>query len=267
MSIVTGPAGYGGPPVVVPVRSVQAVAPATAPVVGVVHPVMPAPTAAATYVPAATAYAPPPTMPVQGSYAPPPMPSQPMEQPQSARRSLLEGFPHPESIERQRLAHSRAIDVQLDQGGQVIRKQFAEKRKKLQDAAEVQKAQLAALVDQQCQQAEAALEDQMQQALVSLKKATLDQRHALEHQAAALAFEYQARKMQDEFQLTQAEVTNKYHESHRELHFEAEAQRRQRTPQQGAQGPGSQPPGMSPAYMMPMGGAQMGFMSPPAGTR
>merc|ERR1711920_710324 len=60
------------------------------------------------------------------------------------------------------------------------------------------------------------------QAMMGLKKAALDQRAALEQQAAALTLEYQQRKMQEEFAATQAEMQRQYMESHSQLQSEVQ---------------------------------------------
>lgn len=59
---------------------------------------------------------------------------------------------------------------------------------------------------------------------MGLKKAALDQRAALEQQAASLTLEYQQRKMQEEFAATQTEMRRQYLDSHNELQEEVQKQ-------------------------------------------
>jgi len=130
------------------------------------------------------------------------------------------GFPDPASIEEQKSAYSRSLEVQLEEGHKSLQMQNAERKKQLKEAAEQQKQALLLHMEQQVKMQEMALDEQTNQAMMGLKKAALDQRAALEQQAAGLILEYQQRKMQEEFTATQSEMQRQYMDSHNQLQGE-----------------------------------------------
>eukprot|EP00929_Paragymnodinium_shiwhaense_P067032 TRINITY_DN33714_c0_g1_i1.p1 TRINITY_DN33714_c0_g1~~TRINITY_DN33714_c0_g1_i1.p1 ORF type:complete len:426 (-),score=88.41 TRINITY_DN33714_c0_g1_i1:152-1429(-) len=136
------------------------------------------------------------------------------------KQSILAGFPSPSVIADQKSQFSRSLDDQLEAGQQRIAQQSAERRKKIQEAANMRKQQLALQIDQQVRLEEVALEEQTARATMLLKRSALDQRAALEQQAASLTLEYQTRKMQEEFMATQVEMARQFHESHHQLQHE-----------------------------------------------
>eukprot|EP00913_Durusdinium_trenchii_P009436 g8869.t1 len=75
-------------------------------------------------------------------------------------------------------------------------------------------------MEQQVKMQEMALDEQTNQALMGLKKAALDQRAALEQQAASLTLE----KMQEEFVATQAEMRRQYLDSATQLNSQVQQQ-------------------------------------------
>lgn len=132
------------------------------------------------------------------------------------------GFPDPASIEEQKKAYCRSLDLQLEEGNKSLQQQNIERKKQLHEAAEQQKQALLLHMDQQVKMQEMALDEQTNQAMMGLKKAALDQRAALEQQAASLTLEYQQRKMHEEFAATQAEMHRQYVDSHSKLQTEVE---------------------------------------------
>eukprot|EP00439_Symbiodinium_sp_Y106_P045578 s5216_g5.t2 len=157
------------------------------------------------------------------------------------------GFPDPASIEEQKKAYCRrcdlskavqlrdalradqasdlccrSLDLQLEEGNKSLQQQNIERKKQLHEAAEQQKQALLLHMDQQVKMQEMALDEQTNQAMMGLKKAALDQRAALEQQAASLTLEYQQRKMHEEFAATQAEMHRQYLDSHSKLQTEVE---------------------------------------------
>jgi hypothetical protein len=134
--------------------------------------------------------------------------------------SFTRGFPDPSSIEDQKVAYSKSLEIQLEHGHQSLKLQNEERKKQLFQAAQQRKAALILQVEQQMKMQEMALDEQTNQAMMGLKKAALDQRAALEQQAASLTLEYQQRKMAEEFAATQAEMQRQYVESQAKLHSE-----------------------------------------------
>lgn len=132
------------------------------------------------------------------------------------------GFPDPTSIEEQKLAYCRSLEHQLEEGNKSLQQQNIERKKQLHEAAEQQKQALLLHMEQQVKMQEMALDEQTNHALMGLKKAALDQRAALEQQAASLTLEYQQRKMQEEFAATQAEMQRQYVDSATKLHSEVQ---------------------------------------------
>lgn len=135
--------------------------------------------------------------------------------------TLTRGFPDPRSIEEQKEAYSRSLEQQLEQGNQSLQKQNAERKKQLYEAADQQKQALLLHMEQQVKIQEMALDEQTSQAMMGLKKAALDQRAALDQQAASLVLEYQQRKTHEEFAATQAEMKKQYMSSQSQLQSEA----------------------------------------------
>ncbi|CAJ1343658.1 unnamed protein product [Effrenium voratum] len=130
------------------------------------------------------------------------------------------GFPDPASIDQQKKAYCRSLDQQLEDGNSSLQEQNVERKKQLYEAAEQQKQALLLHMEQQVKMQEMALDEQTNQAMMGLKKAALDQRAALEQQAASLTLEYQHRKMQEEFAATQAEMHRQYVDSASKLQTE-----------------------------------------------
>lgn len=150
--------------------------------------------------------------------------------------SLTRGFPDPASIEEQKQAYAKSLDLQLEEGNRSLREQNEERKRELRRAAEQRKQALVLQVEQQVRAHEAVLDEQTNQALMSLKKAALEQRAALDQQAASLTLEYQQRKMQEEFIAAQAQMQKQYLESHARLQLEERSL--QKTPRHdGALGP------------------------------
>mmetsp|Transcript_64162 Transcript_64162/g.167928 ORF Transcript_64162/g.167928 Transcript_64162/m.167928 type:complete len:262 (+) Transcript_64162:30-815(+) len=137
---------------------------------------------------------------------------------QQARAAPL---PDPASIEEQKQAYSRSLDLQLEQGNASLKAQNDERKRQLTEEAEKRKAAVILQIDQAMKLQEMALDEQTHQAMLSLKQAFFEQRAALDHQAASLTLEYQQRKMQEEFVATQNEMQKQYMENHEKLHTEA----------------------------------------------
>jgi len=135
--------------------------------------------------------------------------------------TLTRGFPDPRSILEQKDAYSRSLEQQLEQGNQSLQRQNAERKRQLYEAAEQQKQALLLHMEQQVKIQEMALDEQTDQAMMGLKKAALDQRAALDQQAASLVLEYQQRKTHEEFAATQAEMKKQYLTSQSQLQSEA----------------------------------------------
>jgi len=146
----------------------------------------------------------------------------------SEERNLTRGIPDPSAIESQREAYSRSLEHQLEQGNLSLQEQHKARKQQLYNAAQQRKQALLLQVEQQMRMEEMALDEQTNQAMLGLKKAALDQRAALDQQAAGLTLEYQQRKMQEEFAATQAEIQRQYMESH--LRLQQEVNRHQNAP-------------------------------------
>lgn len=158
---------------------------------------------------------------------PPPPVAAPHGTPVGLARGLnvtTQGFPHPTSIEEQKQAFTRSLDLQLEEGNNSLLEQNKERKQQLYQAAESRKAALIAQVEQQMKIQEMALDEQTNQAMMGLKKAALDQRAHLEQQAATMTMEYQQRKMQEDFAASQAEMQRQYQESHTKLQSEVQRQ-------------------------------------------
>jgi len=139
-------------------------------------------------------------------------------------RTLTRGIPDPAAIESQREAYSRSLEHQLERGNLSLQEQHKVRKQQLYAAAQQRKQALMLQVEQQMRAEEMALDEQTNQAMLGLKKAALDQRAALDQQAAGLTLEYQQRKMQEEFAATQAEIHRQYMESHLKLQNEVSRQ-------------------------------------------
>jgi len=101
-----------------------------------------------------------------------------------------------------------------------LKEQHKVRKQQLYNAAQQRKQALMLQVEQQMRLEEMALDEQTNQAMLGLKKAALDQRAALDQQAAGLTLEYQQRKMQEEFAATQAEIHRQFVESNLKLQNE-----------------------------------------------
>jgi len=129
-------------------------------------------------------------------------------------------MPDPAAIESQREAYSRSLEHQLERGNLSLQEQHKARKQQLYNAAQQRKQALILQVEQQMRLEEMALDEQTNKAMLGLKKAALDQRAALDQQAAGLTLEYQQRKMQEEFAATQAEIHRQYMESNLKLQNE-----------------------------------------------
>merc|ERR550525_463681 len=127
--------------------------------------------------------------------------------------SLTRGLPDPTSIAEQKAEYNKSLEQQLSHGNDSPRAQNDERKKLLHEAAERQKQAFMLQVEQQVKAQELFYDKQTNQAMMGLKKAALDQKAALEQQAASLTLEYQQRKMQEEFVTTQVEMRRQYMES------------------------------------------------------
>ncbi|CAE8603105.1 unnamed protein product, partial [Polarella glacialis] len=103
--------------------------------------------------------------------------------PETMDGSFTRGFPDPASIDEQRVAYSRSLDMQLEHGQKSLQLQNEERKKQLHNAADSQRQALLLHMEQQVKMQEMALDEQTNQAMMGLKKAALDQRAALEQQA------------------------------------------------------------------------------------
>mmetsp|Transcript_15043 Transcript_15043/g.31403 ORF Transcript_15043/g.31403 Transcript_15043/m.31403 type:complete len:260 (+) Transcript_15043:82-861(+) len=144
----------------------------------------------------------------------------PQMQPISTARSTA-ALLDPASVAAQKEEYRQSLDDQLERGQQSLKDQNAERKRQLHEAAEQRKAALILEVEKQVKLQEMVLDEQLHQAMLGLKQAALDQRAALESQAAALTLEYQQRKMHEEFAESQAELQRQYMESHTELQTQA----------------------------------------------
>jgi len=143
-----------------------------------------------------------------------------MPQPTVEERTLTGGLPDPAAIESQREAYSRSLEHQLERGNLSLQEQHKLRKQQLYNAAQQRKQALMLQVEQQMRLEEMALDEQTNQAMMGLKKAALDQRAALDQQAAGLTLEYQQRKMHEEFAATQAEIHRQYVELNLKLQNE-----------------------------------------------
>lgn len=130
-------------------------------------------------------------------------------------------LPDPASIDEQKQAYSRSLDLQLEHGNASLKAQNDERKRQLYEAAEQRKQALILQIDQAMKVQEMALDEQTHQAMMQLKQAFYEQRAALDHQAASLTLEYQQRKMHEEFASTQAEMQRQYLENQQQLAYEA----------------------------------------------
>mmetsp|Transcript_96490 Transcript_96490/g.215019 ORF Transcript_96490/g.215019 Transcript_96490/m.215019 type:complete len:236 (-) Transcript_96490:66-773(-) len=163
----------------------------------------------------------------------------PQMQPISTARSTA-ALLDPASVAAQKEEYRQSLDDQLERGQQSLKDQNAERKRQLHEAAEQRKAALILEVEKQVKLQEMVLDEQLHQAMLGLKQAALDQRAALESQAAALTLEYQQRKMHEEYATTQAEMQRQHQESQTQLQSEvqkhvAESQQRMQSEVQIAQ--------------------------------
>lgn len=182
--------------------------------------------------------------------------------PEITAGSLTQGFPDPACIEEQKQAYSKSLDMQFEHGTKSLHMQNDERKRLLHQAAEQRKQSLVLKVEQEMRLHEMLLDEQTNQALMGLKKAALDQRAALEQQAAALTLEYQQRKMHEEFAATQAQMQKQYAENQAKLQSEAQKYYDEEASQVSLQDPGGHPV-QAQAPMVP----QLHFAGAPAGAR
>eukprot|EP00438_Fugacium_kawagutii_P000875 Skav218507 [mRNA] locus=scaffold1564:100037:101053:+ [translate_table: standard] len=164
-----------------------------------------------------TATSPPPAAAVYGgggSYVPVP-PVTP-----GVNTNLMEGIPDPDSIEQQRRAYERGLDLELEQTRKLAEEQLKQQKIAIKQAAEQSLAMYKAQVEQSIKQQELSLDHQWQQQQMELQQAFLKQKAALEHQASSLAMEYQQRKMHEALLKKQAEMDQEMHDMHQRIHLE-----------------------------------------------
>lgn len=160
-------------------------------------------------------------------------------------------LPDPASIEEQKQAYSKSLDLQLEQGNASLKAQNDDRKRQLHEEADKRKAALILQIDQAMKVQEMALDEQTHQAMLSLKQAFYEQRAALDHQAASLTLEYQQRKMQEEFIATQTEMQKQYVENQEKLHAEAGKWAQENASKLGEAG-GAMPVVHHPAYAVPL---------------
>lgn len=152
-------------------------------------------------------------------------------------------LPDPAAIEEQKQAYSRSLDLQFENGNNSLKLQNEQRKKQLIEAGEQRKSALILQVDQQVAMQSKVLDEQMNQAVLALKQAALDQRAILSQQAANLILECQQRKMQEEFVASQAEMKRQYLDSQSKL--QSEAKRHYADVMTRVQATGAQQPGLA----------------------
>merc|ERR1719203_39347 len=83
--------------------------------------------------------------------------------PEIAPGSLTQGFPDPSSIEEQKQAYSRSLDMQFEHGSKSLHMQNDERKRLLHQAAEQQKQSLVLKVEQEMRLHEMLLDEQTNQ--------------------------------------------------------------------------------------------------------
>lgn len=172
---------------------------------------------------------------------------------QPVEGTLTKGMPDPASIDQQRNAYAKALDVELQKSIQSIQEKNAMEKQMLAQAAKQQKAMYELQMNQMLQGQSALVDEQRNAQLLGLQQEAMNQKIGLENQAAGLKLEYEQRKAQEEMMFKQYELQKNYYESERKM--QAELGRAVG----GAQTPAMPPPGGS-MFAVPSVAAPVGAM-------
>jgi len=148
-------------------------------------------------------------MPAYGPAMPPP----PVGPPQR----LTAGIPDPMSIEQQKLAYSRAIDVELQKEAQQVQARAQAEKQMLTKRTQGQKAQTYLTIDQYAQYGNMYVDDMTLSEVAYLQEESAQHRLVLEQQASALALEYNQRKAQEDMTMRQYQIQKQYYDNSRRL--------------------------------------------------
>jgi len=173
-------------------------------------------------------------------------------------------MPDPKAVDQQRSAYAKALDTELQKSIQAIQEKNAMEKKMLAQAAQQQKAMYELQVDQMVQGQAAMLDEQRNMQLLGLQQEAMNQKTALENQAAGLKLEYEQRKAQEEMMFKQYELQKTYYDSERKMAQQQQefAQMQQQQAAVGtSQTPAVPPPGAM--FALPSVQAPAGLPQPP----
>jgi len=162
-----------------------------------------------------------------GSFvAAPPMPSYGPAMPAGPPQKLTAGIPDPMSIEQQKLAYSRAIDLELQKEAQQVQARAQAEKQMLMKRSQGEKAQTYLTIDQYAQYGNMYVDDMTLSEVAYLQGESAQHRLVLEQQASALALEYNQRKAQEDMMVRQYQVQKQYYDNSRRLQgMQTEVQR------------------------------------------
>jgi len=133
---------------------------------------------------------------------------------------LTEGMPDPSSVEQQKVAYAKSLEVQLDQGTRMLEQQNQVQKQALRQAAEMQREQYNMQVDQQLKAQEMSVDQQANYQLMGLQQAAYERKALLEQQANAAVLDYEQKRVQDEFARTEYEHRRRAGEKQMQLEVE-----------------------------------------------
>jgi hypothetical protein len=150
----------------------------------------------------------------------------PAGQPPAPPQKLTEGFPDPASVEQQKAQYAASLEAQLKAQSEELTKQSDIEKKLLAEQAAAAKAHFNLQVDTALQQQARALDEQTNAAMLAVHEKAVQQKSALENQAAGLKMEFEQKKAQEGMLIRQYEIQKQYYEKQMQL----ESQRQQLAP-------------------------------------
>lgn len=137
-----------------------------------------------------------------------PLPNVPPQKP--GRKS--ESMPDPASVEHQKREYGRVLDVELQQGQDVIQQKLNETKAQLAQQAESAKNQYAITLQQDLLSKDLAWEKQTEQQILALHEAHMQQKTHLEQQSSKLVLDFKQKEMQDVLALRKYELQVKQYQ-------------------------------------------------------
>jgi hypothetical protein len=130
---------------------------------------------------------------------------------------LTEGFPDPVSVEQQKLQYAASLEARLKSQTDELTKQSDLEKKILAEQAAAAKAHFNLQVDTALQQQARALDEQTNAAMLAVHEKAVQQKSALEGQAAGLKLEFEQKKAQESMMIRQYEIQKQYYEKQMQL--------------------------------------------------